>query len=367
MKLSRIILSALISWMLMVASSHAEQVKGLYDTEVVVSSQSKAALRRAASEGLATVFVRVSGDPAVLNNPNVRQARRNAESYLNKFSYRIEQPEADQKEVGQDETTLPPAEEPKLSVKLSFEAALVTKVLRKAGLPVWSSNRPSVLVWLIVDDGGGRKLANATRHPYAIEGINEHAQRRGLALKLPDAKAAVKVDQFWRMTAPVISQASRAYKADSILIGKMTRLSNGRWLGQWQYWFNNRKINFEGDAASASQFVAAGIDKIADLQARTYAIVPVATNGEGVVIQLTGIKNFTDYARAISHLESLAAVKHANVMHLQGETLIVRLEAEGQQRQLERAIALGKRFRSQPLPVGSVHPVVLSYQWVGRK
>jgi hypothetical protein len=331
--------------------TYAEQVEGLYNTEVVVKSQSKGELRKAASKGLATIFVRISGDPSVLNNAAIVQARSNAQSYLNQFSY--------QTELEEDNEVL--------SVVLEYEAALVSKTLRQAGMPIWSSDRPGVLVWLIVDTQQSRQLVTSEETPELAESLNNHSRRRGLALKLPKDKTAINVGQAWSLNGTVISQASQPYQADNILVGKLSRLSNGRWLGQWQYWLNDRIINFDSEAAGADQFIADGLDRVADIQASAYAIVPVKTSGEGIVIELTGINDFTDYARVIAHLESLAAVEHANVMHLQGSTLIVRLLAEGQLQQLQKAIALGKQLKSQTVPVDSAYPIVLSYQWLERE
>ena len=332
---------------------YTEPVNDLYTTVVEIEAQSDAQLRKAAREGLATVFIRVSGNRSVLNHAEIRQALRNARTYLNQFSY-----QTDEKEGVSH-----------LSVVLEFEEALLTKVLRRAGLPIWSADRPTVLVWLALDDGDSKQLANPEAFQELIDQMRSQAKRRGLALKLPlmdlEDNLALGAEQLWQLNSPAIVQASQRYQPDSILIGKLSRLTSGRWLGQWQYRFADRKIAFDGAADDLNQFVADGFDQVAELQADVYAIVPVKTSSEGVIIELTNIDSFTDYARAITYLESLAAVEHANLMSLQGEQLVLRLVAEGQLEQLEKAIALGKKLRQQTVSNNSDYPVALSYQWLG--
>ena len=71
-----------------------------------------------------------------------------------------------------------------------------------------------------------------------------------------------------------------------------------------------------------------------------------------------------DYARAISYLENVAAIRHANVIDIQGSEIIVRLVADGLLPQLEQAFALDKRL--QPMLSGAYqgeYSVVLDYRW----
>jgi len=332
---------------------HAESVSGLYNTVVGIEAQSDAQLRKAAREGLATVFVRVSGHRSVLNHAEIKQALRSARTYLKQFSY-----QTDEKEGVSH-----------LSVVLEFEEALVTKVLRRGGLPIWSADRPTVLVWLVLDDGDSKQLANPEAYQDLIEQMRSHARRRGLALKLPlmdlEDNLALSAEQLWQLSSLAIAQASQRYQPDSILIGKLSRLTSGQWLGQWQYRFADRKIAFDGAADDLNEFIADGFDEVANLQSDVYAIVPVKTSSDGVIIELTNINGFADYARAVTYLESLAAVEHANLMYLQGDQLIVRLVAEGQLKQLENAIALGKKLKQQTVSIHKDYPVALSYQWLG--
>ena len=50
------------------------------------------------------------------------------------------------------------------------------------------------------------------------------------------------------------------------------------------------------------------------------------------------------YARAIRYLESVSAIRHANVIKIEGDVIIIRLIADGSLSQLKQAIALDKKL-----------------------
>ena len=316
--------------------SHAEQVSGLYDVAVPVDSQSSKALNWATKDGLKTVFIRVSGKAEIIHQPEITEAVRRASKMTRQFRYE-QRTQADGSEA--------------LYAVIEFEQQLVDSALRQAGLPLWSSNRPTVLVWLVIDDAQGRRSIGAERDKPVVAVITENSRRRGLALKLPsldlEDMVAVSVDELWQLSSWKAKSAAERYGADTILFGRVTQLTNGEVLGRWHYRYNQQTVEFDGEGSSINDFVAAGLDQVAELLAEQYAVVPVKIADGGVMLRLTGITNFTDYARAINYLESVAAIRHANVVEIEGDQIVVKLVADGSLSQLQQAFALGGRLLPQ--------------------
>jgi hypothetical protein len=97
-----------------------------------------------------------------------------------------------------------------------------------------------------------------------------------------------------------------------------------------------------------------------------YAIAPVDISEGGLLMRLTGVADFKDYARAITYLEGVAAIRHANVVQIEGNEIIVRLIADGLLPQLQQSLALDNRLL--PAAGGDAayagkYPIVLDYQW----
>lgn len=337
----------------------AEQLKGLYEVVVPVESQSSKALRQATAQGLETVFIRVSGRQDSVRHEEIQMALGTAQLYLKQYSYRRDRNSEDGSE--------------QLNLLLEFEQGQVDKQLRLAGLPLWSSNRPSVLVWLAIEDGDGRRIVGTELSPGVVSSIDYHATRRGLAVKMPlldlEDTIAISEQALWNLDEQNVAEASRRYQPDTLLLGRANLLSTGVWLGAWRFSFAGRYSEFEVEASNIDTFVAEAMDWVAELLSEQYAIAPVSIAEEGIRMRLTGIQGFTDYARAVSYLESLAAIRHANVVAINGDEIVLRLVAEGQLQQLQQAIARDGRL----LPVATNlmaeavadEAIVLNYQWPG--
>lgn len=334
--------------------ARAEQVAGLYDVTLPVVSQSKQALNNATQQGLQAVFVRISGSESVIGEPKLRAAITGAKAYMKQFRYK-RQRMADG--------------ESQLFVSLEFEPKQVDRALREAGSPIWSSNRPTVLVWVVVDGRRGtRRFASSADHPELIDAINKHATRRGLAIKLPlldlEDNLSVTPEQFWRLGSRQTQLAIDRYRADTVLVGRVSQLHNGQWLGKWSYRYNERRVNFDGEAKDVDQYISTAVSRVADMLAADYAIAPVNIAKEGLLMRISGISGFTQYARAIKYLEGLAAIRHANVVDIQGNDIIVRLEADGLMEQLQRSLALDNYLQpSVAGPYQGNYAISLDYQW----
>lgn len=331
----------------------ARVLPDLYEVTVAIDSQSSAELRRASREALAELFVRISGHRAVLDNDTIVAAVRDASRFTRQFSY--------QSETDEDG-------EQQLRVVLDFESSLVEDTLRRAGLPLWSSNRPTVLVWLVADDEHGRHFVGGDQAPELVAAIREQAIRRGLAVQLPaldlEDLVALSPDDIWRQNFTRIDEAAERYGADSLLVGRVSQLNNGRWLGRWSFRLNGQRIPFEGEAADGKGFIVAGLNQVAETLAGEYAIAPVQAAEGGVLMRLTDVRSFVDYARAIQYLEGIVAVHHANVVSLQRDELILRLIADGEIAQLQQVFSLDKRLQPQlQQDYTGPYPIVLSYRW----
>lgn len=333
----------------------AEQLNGLYEVVVPVETQSSGDLRKATASALEILFIRVSGRTDAAVYEEVQLALGTAQIYLKQYSYKRERNTEDGSE--------------QLKLMLEFEPEQVDKQLRVAGLPLWSSNRPSVLMWLVLDDSGGRRIVGEESSPEAVAAIQYHAERRGLPIDLPlldlEDNVAISADELWSLNSREAQQASGRYQFDTLLIGKASQLSNGLWLGAWRFSFEGQVVEFEIEARDIESFVGLAIDRIAELLARQYAIAPVSIAQDGILMRLGGIHNFTDYTAAVSYLEGLAAIRHANVVNIEGEEIVLRLVAEGQLEQLELAIARDKMLIPAKVDLLAVDAVLLNYLWPG--
>ena len=327
--------------------SHAAVVKDLYTAEVTVVDHSQQALASAASEALSEVLVKVSGSVTVLENPAISSALGNSRSYVQQYAY-----------------TQDDASSGELSARFEFDDSIIAGLVAEAGVPFWTANRPSVLVWMVIEGPEGRQFLSGESVPEMMLGLEREFVRRGVPSQFPlydlDDSAIISVDELWRLAAPAIQQASVRYGVQDILAGRLVSLSNGNWAGDWSYFFERSRIDRSIGAGSQEAFLQAGADLVAGEMSARFAVAPSAKVAGGVKVLVTGVSSYHDYASIVAWLEGLELVEYANIETISGDEIRLNLVAQADAQQLAAIIELNKHL----LPLASPERTTpLSYQW----
>ena len=335
----------------------AGRVDDLYKGREAVAEQSSATLRRGAASALEQVFVRVSGQGQLPQSSALSEALASPEPFLTRYSYRRESSDGEER----------------LWLDMKFSPRQVNAVLQSAGLPVWSANRPTVLLWLVVDTPEGRSFLGSGSHPDLEEALQDAVARRGLALQLPlfdliDA-GNLSAQALWQMPEGRVREASQRYAPPFILMGRASQLSTGQWLASWALLDEQSGERFDTQSQQDSGFLAAAVDRVADVQARRYAVNSVAGAGGRTLIHVSGLTRFDDYAQMVSYLESLAVIEHANAAWAFGEELVLELVLKDDMDKVERYLQLDGRLRRAAEGIGrSRSPLATqgNYIWQGQ-
>lgn len=308
----------------------ARVVDDLYSARVSVPDRSQASLDAAVRDGLSEVLVKITGSREVLSLPVLDRAVRDARDLLQQFSYES-------------------SDDGDLEIALSFTSDTVRNLVIEAGAPLWTANRPQVLVWLVVDGPGGRQLVDAESYPDLVAGMQRAFERRGLPLVMPildlDDVVALSPGDVWRQGLAEIMQASARYPAEQILIGRAAALSAGGWLGDWLLYDGRSRADRPVNAGSAATFLETGVDLVAGVVAGRFALTSSVAGGtSGARVEVSGVSTYSDYAAIVSWLESLELIEYANVEWLRGDRLTLRLVAQTDLQSLRPLIELNSRL-----------------------
>jgi len=329
-------------------AAQAEVVQGLYMGQVTVADRSQKELARAAGEALSQVLVKVSGSTEVLQLPEVASVLPDAMSQAQQFSY-----------------TRTGSEEQPLAARFEFDRRWVSQLLTRAGAPLWTANRPEVLLWLVRDTPDGRQFVNRDSAPELVDELEAGFARRGVPLRLPlfdlvDA-GALSSDQAWSLNAATLRQASARYRVDEVLAGRMTELSSGDWVGDWAYLSTQRRLDRSAAPQSTAAFLDAGVDLVAEDMASRYAVEAGSAPASGIVMTVENVSTYADFAAIVSWLEGLELIEQATVERIDGDRLELRLLAQADASQLSAIIELNRHL----MPVIEAAPTTteLNYQW----
>lgn len=326
----------------------AEIVAGLYAAEVPVADQSSAVLAKASKAAMAEVLVKVSGSVDVLQNPVIEAALAESRSHVQQYAYNRDPVSAGQ-----------------LSVRFEFDSSYITALVIEAGAPLWTANRPAVLVWLVEEDANGRQFINWDSTPELAAGLVAEFSRRGIPVQLPlhdlTDSAAITPEDVWRLSGVMLLSASARYNAQDVLAGRFATLSAGGVAGDWAYLHGGSQAERSVTAASADLFLRDGVAMVAEAMAARYAVAAVTSPESGLPMAVAGVASYADYAALVAWLESIELIEHANVEWVRGDLIQLRLQAQADAAQLAAIIELNERLA--PLPVGADPNILLNYQW----
>ena len=319
---------------------------GVYSARVPVDDRLPQTLRSAQRDGLAQVLMKASGSDLPEENGALLEALEQAASYLLGYSY--------EEKTGRD-----------LLIRLDYDERRVQELLRDAGLPLWTSNRPVVLAWLVVNDGQ-RGFASLDRAATTVDALNGSFERRGVPLQQPlhdlEDAAAISVGEAWRQDSAALVRASERYGEPRILTGRMATLSDGRVSGDWRFLDQGRWLTRSLRAVTLQEFTDAGAALVASRLAARYAVRGAPGDIEsGYHLQIRGVRSFADYAKLREALLAMEAVSYLAPERLQGDLVQLRVEADAERERFQEILQLDRRF--VPVPVQDDFGL-LEYEWL---
>lgn len=351
--------------------SLALQVTGLYSQQIPVANDGEAERSRAFREALSAVVVKVSGDPRWLENPTIERAITQAQNYVEATSYfseTIELPVEDNRQDADATQPLVRTTEQRV-ITVSFASGLIDELLASANIPVWNSNRPSVLVWMVLQSSAGeRSFLTADSNPEIVAAMQRFASNRGLPIIFPvldfEDRRALSENIVWNLDENAIRSASARYGADSILAGRLHFTASGELVGLWQFLFQGRADVFDGFDNDLQSYLYDPLNRITTQLAGYFAILPEAIDGETIRLRIDGIRNLDAYTSLLSYVENLGLVETVTTAEVDGERIELQLGLVGDSRQLYEQIALDRDL----LPLsdtadGNNLSTLLHYRW----
>lgn len=355
-------LTLLVLLLVVAQKLDAVTLENLYQAEVLSESQSDAQRRIDASEGLSQVLMRVSGRSDILKNPVIVAALKTPEQYYSEFSYaRVEAVNDAAAALPQPGLDPLPAETPRQVMRIRFAPSLIAKILREADLPVWGSNRPSVLSWMAIDDESGRQVLGEANPSLFAKSLNQAARARGVPLLLPlwdlEDSRGVSSSEIWGRFLGRIEAASKRYSPDKILVFRAESEFSNQWRGDWSLGEGGQWRSGTVYGESQAQLATALVGVLASVLSEQYAVT--STRSE-VRLTVEGITEIQDYAEVSRYLEGLTQVMSVQPVRILTDMVEFKLRSEGEVQQIIDVIALDRKLTLLRLDESSS---TLWYRW----
>ena len=312
------------AWVLFLfaVSSDAYQVNSLYTMKIPVKSQSAGERKHALPDALEQTLIKVSGNSEISENETIAAALAKPESLLTNYTYTNQR----------QRDSLP------LLLTVNFDPEQINALLKHSGQGIWSQERSLTIVWLAIDRGNEKQLLAADSVSKLPTEMQHMANARGLPIIFP-LLDLVDMEQVSLndVMAPFpwnISQASKRYKSEAELIGKLYQVVNeadgkSQWHGQWLLLQNGAKLNWQTKGETQEVVIRQMINEMADAMGRQYAVTYSPSRKHHLTVAIFGIKDLADYGKVSKYLRGLSQVSKLELQSLEKDRAIFDLSIMG--------------------------------------
>lgn len=335
---SRVLLVAMLAFFFVQPVTYAQN--DAFSIEVAVSQRSTDEQQDAYMAGLRRILLNNSGDKTILNRDAVRQAIRQAEDYVQTFSYRRPPPGT---VLASDTPITSRVQQSGQATQLmlvSFDRDLVTALINDSAslssadpaedAPAPVSGGNSALVWLLIRDEGRDILISDAAAANVRKRAQEIAGAAGISLVYPAGDAEdlqlLPVENIVAQTlgAENISAASIRYAQPRVLIGYLARDNVLGWVGQWTDINGDQVQRAEFDSANLDQGLQQGLAMLnsATQIDETYRYGGTATSDTEGLIWVDSLNSTESYARMIRFFESVGTVSTVYPKEVQASSMV---------------------------------------------
>lgn len=192
-----------------------DMVPWLYEVTLPVASQRVNEINRVQKVGLETVLERLTGERNIKRTPTINSALQNAQNFVLQHSFGVTRADAENQTTSQFAT-------------IEYDPAAIKDLVRTAGLPLWTANRPAVLIWLTHVENGSFQFVEGDSNPDhpLVQAVRNAALARGLEIRwgeksVPDYGVYNFADHLlvhnWEFT-----RLASKYKVDVVLAIDLT-------------------------------------------------------------------------------------------------------------------------------------------------
>lgn len=302
----------------------------LYEATIKTADNSKSSWEKSVKEAASVVLTKVSGNATVTSIPTVKNELNTLSEAVNQFSYE-EKDDA-------------------LFLKVQFDSGYIDKILLNNGQAVWSSKRPTTIVWL--------RLTNNDPKKFNIL-IQDSGKKRGLKFITPlydidDLKALSQSNE----SLEEIINTSHRYQADNILIGTETDHHI-----DWHLQIGENVTRWQSQSNQIQETAPAIINNVADFYANQYAQYSHDITHDSVYLEISNIYNYQQYAKILKKLEVLQDIDRIEISQYQRNHLLLKITVKNGLQHFSETLRAKRQFI---LNTGASYfsKSDLSYQWI---
>lgn len=320
------LLIAALSFVLAVSTAQAKQLTDLYQAEVPAGQPQSVWQQQA----LAQVLVKVTVNPAVVEQGAIKAELKNAGNYIKTFA-------AVSSEQG-------PA------LKVGLDEQKIQQLLSRNQIAIWGARRPAIVLWPVEQTAENRVFMQGSTHP-VLSQLLQQSKAIGLPLELPTANDSftpvLSHDEVWAGNWLLIEQASLAFNADQTLILLFDQPTTGQYRLTWQGYEQDQLVSNELLAGSQQELATQFLSSLTSQLASKFAVQLGSQQAQiELELDIEGLTNFVDQVKVQQMLGAMLSVKQVTVKERKADLLKFKVQLAADRAAFINSLALERRLQS---------------------
>ncbi|MEQ1622892.1 MAG: DUF2066 domain-containing protein [Methylococcales bacterium] len=319
--------------LLFCTSVFAAEVRGLYETEVIVRSQTVEDKHAAVKEALTVVISRILAGENVLQDKVVKSIIEDAPRFVKQQQYSLVEAASG-------------ANEDARIMRVSFNELALLEAINNSHLKVWGDIRPETLLWLVVEENGRRVFFKADSMPELNLAISKGSKLSGLPLLYPlgdlDEQRQLSVNDVLSAYPQNLLSVSDRYGVVSILAGRLVK-SQDCWKADWAFYFDDRVQQWNQPCATLNEVIRSGMKGVYAQLANVYAAKPYNVEPAGVItLTIEKVAGQSDMDRVTHYLQSMPMVTSVDWLDAHAGVNRYRVNYHGDRHLFEELVGIGR-------------------------
>lgn len=239
----------------------AEEVKRLYETEILVRSDHEEDRRISTKEALKTLLTRILVGKNILENKAVKNVLANATYYVREYQYSLGS-------AGTNNSRL---------MRVLFDEHKVVNTFRAANMGIWNEIRPRTLLWLVIENQNKQQFFDASLMPEIDLALAKSSKQKKLPLLLPildlNENRKLSISDVLSAYSDHLLESSARYDVVSTLAGKIVNKGEC-WKAEWTFYFDSKIKQWSSSCGTINDITLHGFQGVYEKLAAYYAVIP---------------------------------------------------------------------------------------------
>jgi hypothetical protein len=308
----------------------------LYSGEVAVEDQSAAQRQQSFPAALIQVLQKHSGQRSLPIHPALDAALVSARRLVVSFYYK------EHERMAADGTATK-----EWHLVANFLPDKVDELVRQLELPRWLAERKPITIWIVVDDGQGRRLM-PLEYDYAWAALTDVAGIRGLPISWPDLDEEQTQELDLQLLWGGFAEDLISEEDNESAVIVAARREGPIWNVRWNFATAESTASWRIRDRELSFALVDGLHRLTELVATRNSIAPSGQGNWQIELHISGFRGGDDYARCLAYLEGLTVVDRVDIIEVGRGDIRFSLSLNALPQYLQNEIAVDDTLEGGP-------------------